>query len=178
MIMDELKYSVIISEDEIRKRVAELGREITLAYKGHDLVVIGVLKGSVPFFSDLIRSIDLPLVTDFISVSSYNGNKESSGKAVINHDINIPVKDRDILLVEDIIDTGITSRRLVDHLKEKKEPRSIKICALLDKKDARILGCEIKCDYSGFEVPGRFLIGYGLDYEEKYRNLPFVAALD
>jgi hypoxanthine phosphoribosyltransferase len=177
MKMNGLKYSVIIHEDEIRKKVYELGRKITLYYKDRDLVVIGVLKGSVPFFSDLIRAIDLPITTDFISISSYNGCKESSGKAVINHDIAIPVKNRDILLVEDIIDTGITSSCLVNHLKEK-GPRSIKICALLDKKGARNPSCNIRCDYSGFDVPEKFLIGYGLDYKEKYRNLPFIAALD
>jgi hypoxanthine phosphoribosyltransferase len=175
--MDGLKYSVIIREDEIRKRVAELGEEITRDYSGRDLVAICVLKGSIFFFADLIRAINLTLSTDFISASSYNGNKASSGKVTINHDITIPVKNRDIILVEDIIDTGITSRRLMDHLKEK-GPRSIKICSLLDKKTTRKPGCQIMCDYSGFVVPDRFLIGYGLDYDEKYRNLPFIATLD
>jgi hypoxanthine phosphoribosyltransferase len=177
MKMDGLKYSIIIREDEIRKRVAELGQEITRNYSGRDLAVIGVLKGSLLFFADLIRSIDLPLTTDFIAVSSYKGRKISSGKAEIKFDITIPVNDKDILLVEDIIDTGITSRRLVDHIKEK-GPCSVNICSLLDKVSARIPGAPLTCDYSGFVVPDRFLIGYGLDYEEKYRNLPFVAALD
>lgn len=177
MIMDDPKYRIIISEDAIRMRITELGEEISRDYKGCDLVVIGVLKGSILFFCDLIRAIDLPLTTDFISASSYNGNKESSGKAIIKHDITISVKNRDILLVEDIIDTGITSTHLIDHLKDK-GPRSIKICSFLYKKRVRNPLCDIRCDYSGFDAPDNFLIGYGLDYNEKYRNLPFIATLD
>ncbi|NLD38031.1 MAG: hypoxanthine phosphoribosyltransferase [Desulfatiglans sp.] len=170
-------HEIILSSEQIKERVSELGQEITRDYIGHDLLAICVLKGSILFFADLIRAIDLPLTTDFILVSSYNGNKESSGKAEIRHDITMPVKDRDILIVEDIIDTGISVDRIVEHLKEK-GPNSIKICVLLDKKGARSPSCNIRCDYSGFDVPEKFLIGYGLDYNEKYRNLPFIAAMD
>ncbi len=170
-------HEIIISSAQIKERVIEVGRQITLDYANKDLLAICVLKGSIIFFADLIRALDLPLTTDFISVSSYNGKKESSGKAEIKNDITIPVKDRDILLVEDIIDTGISVSRIVEHLKEK-GPRSIKICALLDKKGARNPSCNIRCDYSGFDVPEKFLIGYGLDYNEKYRNLPFIAVME
>ncbi|MBN1903562.1 MAG: hypoxanthine phosphoribosyltransferase [Deltaproteobacteria bacterium] len=170
-------HEIILFSEQIKEMVTELGRQITVDYVNRDLLAICVLKGSIIFFADLIRAIDLPLATDFISVSSYNGKKESSGKVEIKNDIAIPVKEKDILLVEDIIDTGISVSRIIEHLKGK-GPRSIKICALLDKKGARNPSCHIRCDYSGFDVPEKFLIGYGLDYNEKYRNLPFIAAME
>ncbi len=170
-------HEVILSSEQIQERVKELGKKITIDYADRELMAICVLKGGLPFFADLIRKIDLPLTTDFISISSYNGKKESSGNVEIRHDISVPVKERDILLVEDIIDTGMSVSRIVEHLKEK-APRSIRICALLDKKEARNPSCLVRCDYSGFDVPDKFLIGYGLDYNEKYRNLPFIAAME
>jgi hypoxanthine phosphoribosyltransferase len=177
--MDILNYphKIIISSEQINDRVIELGREITNDYKKKELLAVCVLKGSSVFFADLIRAIKLPLITDFISVSSYNGKKESSGKVEIRHDISMDVKGRDILIVEDIIDTGISVSRIVEHIKEK-GPRSLKICTLLDKKGARSPSCHIRCDYTGFDVPEKFLIGYGLDYNEKYRNLPFIAEME
>ena len=171
-----LPHEIVISEDRIRERVIELGVQITLDYKNRDLIVIGILKGSLLFFSDLIRNIQLPIFTDFLSVSSYNGRMQSSGDVKIINDISIPVKEKDILIIEDIIDTGATSKFLMEHLK-KQNPSSVKICSLLDKKNSRIPGNEIKIDYTGFEVPDKFLVGYGLDYKEKYRNLPCIAAI-
>ena len=170
-------HKILITENRIRERTSELGRQITLDYGGSDLVVIGILKGSLLFFADLIRHIDLPVLTDFLSVSSYEGNKKSSGSVKITSDITIPVKDRDLLIVEDIIDTGTTSKFLIDHLTGM-DPNSLKICALLNKQNAVNPMYDVKIDYHGFDVPDKFLIGYGLDYMEKYRNLPFIAALE
>ena len=176
MKIPDLSYEIIINEKQIKERISELGRQITRDYRNRDLVVIGILKGSLLFFADLIRSIQLPLLTDFLSVSSYNGNLNSSGSVQIVNDITLPVKDRDILLVEDIIDTGATSKLIIEHLLNK-NPVTLKICTLLNKKSARITGYDINIDYSGFDVPDKFLIGYGLDYQEKYRNLPYIATI-
>ena len=173
----DFPLEIILNEDQIRERVIELGVKITRDYSNSDLVAIGTLKGSLIFFADLIRHINIPIATDFISMSSYNGNMKSSGKVKIINDISIPVKDKDLLLVEDIIDTGATSKFIFDHLISK-YPISLKICSLLNKKSTRAPGYEINIDYSGFDVPDKFLIGYGLDYNEKYRNLPYVAAVE
>ncbi|MGD9161794.1 MAG: hypoxanthine phosphoribosyltransferase [Desulfobacteraceae bacterium] len=173
----DLSHKIIITENRIKERTNELGRQITLEYGNRDLVVIGILKGSLLFFADLIRHIDLPILTDFLSVSSYEGNKKSSGSVTITNDITIPVKDRDLLIVEDIIDTGATSKFLIDHLTGK-NPDSIKICALLNKQNSVNAVHDVKIDYYGFDVPDKFLIGYGLDYKEKYRNLPFIAEME
>ncbi|MBN2061386.1 MAG: hypoxanthine phosphoribosyltransferase [Deltaproteobacteria bacterium] len=169
-------YEVIINETQIQNKVKELGARITRDYEGKDLIIVGILKGSVVFLSDLIRSIDIPVSIDFISVSSYGCEKESSGIVRLLHDLTKPVKGRDILLVEDIVDTGLTLKYLMDNLSTR-EPRTIRICSLLDKKEARDNGIDLKIDYIGFTVPKKFLVGYGLDYDEKYRNLPFIAAI-
>ena len=174
-IMD-LSCEIILDENRIRERILELGEQITLDYMSRELVVIGVLKGSLLFFADLIRNINLPILTDFVTVSSYDGSKKSSGSVNIVNDITLPVKDRDLLIIEDIIDTGATSKFLINHL-ERKKPRSLNICALLNKKCVRIFENDIPVGYSGFDVPDEFLIGYGLDYEERYRNLPYIAAI-
>ena len=171
-----LPHEIIITENQIKKRIIELGNQITRDYRNSDLVVIGILKGSLIFLADLIRNIQLPLLTEFLSVSSYKGNMKASGSVRIINDIILPVKDMDILIVEDIIDTGATSKILIDHLKNK-NPRSLKICTLLNKQEARNTSDELSLDYIGFDVPDKFLIGYGLDYKEKYRNLPYIAAV-
>ena len=176
MEIPDLSYEIILNEDQIKERIIALGRQITRDYEGKDPVAIGVLKGSLPFFADLIRNIHLPLFTDFISVSSYKGNMKSSGGVKIINDISIPVKNKDILIIEDIIDTGATSKFLFNHFNNLK-PHSFKICTLLNKQHARIPEYDININYIGFEVPDRFLIGYGLDYQEKYRNLPYIAAV-
>ena len=172
----DCRYEIILNEMQIQNKVRELGARITRDYKGKDLVIVGILKGSVVFLSDLIRSIDLPMNIDFISVSSYGCEMESSGVVKLLHDLTKPVRERDILLVEDIVDTGLTIKYLVENLSAR-GPRTIKICSFLDKKEARSCDVNLKIDYIGFKVPKKFLVGYGLDYDEKYRNLPFIAAI-
>ena len=172
----DCSYEIILDEMQIRHRVRGLGRRITEDYKGKDLFVVGILKGSFVFLSDLIRSIDLPMNIDFISVSSYGCEMESSGVVRLLYDLANPIKGRDVLLVEDIVDTGLTMKYLVDNLSTR-DPRTIKVCSFLDKKEARSCEVDLKIDYMGFEVPKKFLVGYGLDYNEKYRNLPFIAAI-
>ena len=166
---------VLLSEEQIAAKVAELGRRITADYAGHELTLVSVLKGSLPFMADLMRSIDLPLRIDLMEVSSYGGNAtESSGLVRILKDLSAPIDGRDVLLVEDIIDTGLTLNYLMRYLRGK-NPQSISICALLDKPARRLV--EIPLDYVGFEIPDAFVIGYGLDFGEVYRNLRFVGVL-
>ena len=169
-------HDIVLSESQISERVRELGSEITKDYFGRNPVIVGLLKGSVTFLADLIRSIDLQLSIDFIEVSSYGGEMKSSGVVRILPDMKTSLEGRDVLLVDDIVDTGLTLAYLMEHFSTR-HPKSLKICALLDKKGARKPAIELKIDYVGFEVPNRFLVGYGLDYDEKYRNLPFIAAI-
>lgn len=169
-------HEVILSESEIKEKVKKLGLEITKDYSHKNPIVIGILKGSVIFMADLIRSIDLPISIDFIAVSSYGSEMQSSGVVRIQYDMKTSIEGQDVLLVEDIVDTGLTLAYLVENLSTR-HPKSLKVCALLDKKEARKPGIELKIDYVGFEVPDKFLVGYGLDYDENYRNLPFVAAI-
>lgn len=169
-------HEIILSESQIEKRVRELGIEITKDFFNQNPIIIGVLKGSVTFLADLIRSIDLQLNIDFIEVSSYGSEMESSGVVRIRHDVKTSIEGRDVLLVDDIVDTGLTLAYLMENF-SRRHPRSLKVCTLLDKKESRKPWIELKIDYVGFEVPSRFLVGYGLDYDEKYRNLPFIAAI-
>ena len=166
---------VLLSEDQIRAKVAELGQRITADYAGSEVTLVSVLKGSLPFMADLMRQIDLPLRIDLMEVSSYGGAAiESSGLVRILKDLSAPIDDRHVLLVEDIIDTGLTLNYLLRYLRGK-NPRSIKVCSLLDKPARRLV--EIPLDYVGFEIPDAFVVGYGLDYGEVYRNLRFVGVL-
>ncbi len=165
---------VLISEEAIRNRTRELGKEITEDYKDKDLVLIGILKGAAIFMSQLSMDIDLPLYMDFMSVSSYGKASRSTGEVRIVKDLDESVEGKDILIVEDIIDTGLTLSYLKDNLL-KRGARSVKVVTLLNKPDGRNILVDI--DYLGFEVPDEFIVGYGLDYAEKYRNFPFVAAL-
>lgn len=165
---------ILITEEEISERIKELGEEITRDYKEKDLMVVGILKGAVVFMSELCKRIDLPIDMDFMSVSSYGTSSKSTGEVKIIKDLDGSVEGKDILIVEDIIDTGLTLSYLTDNLK-KRGANSVKIITLLDKVIRRNL--QVKVDYLGFEVPNEFIIGYGLDYAERYRNLPFVAAL-
>jgi hypoxanthine phosphoribosyltransferase len=166
---------VLLSEDQIRAKVAELGQRITADYAGSEVTLVSVLKGSLPFMADLMRQIDLPLRIDLMEVSSYGGTAiESSGLVRILKDLSAPIDDRHVLLVEDIIDTGLTLNYLLRYLRGK-NPRSIKVCSLLDKPARRLV--EIPLDYVGFEIPDAFVVGYGLDYGEVYRNLRFVGVL-
>ena len=173
--LNEDVAEVLLSEDQIRARVTELGKRISADYAGRELTLVSVLKGSLPFMADLMRQIDLPLRIDLMEVSSYGGTAtESSGLVRILKDLSAPIEGRDVLLVEDIIDTGLTLNYLLRYLRGK-NPRSIKVCALLDKQARRLV--EIPIDYVGFEIPDAFVVGYGLDFGEVYRNLRFVGVL-
>jgi hypoxanthine phosphoribosyltransferase len=166
---------VLLTEAQIEARVAELGRQISADYAGRELTLVSVLKGSLPFMADLMRRIDLPLRIDLMEVSSYGGTStESSGLVRILKDLSAPIDGRDVLIVEDIIDTGLTLNYLIRYLKGK-NPNSIKVCSLLDKPARRLV--EIPIDYVGFEIPDAFVVGYGLDFGEVYRNLRFVGVL-
>ena len=166
---------VLLTEEQIARRVAELGARITADYQGGPLTLVSVLKGSLPFMADLMRAIDLPLRIDLMEVSSYGGSTtESSGLVRILKDLSASIAGEDVLIVEDIIDTGLTLNYLIRYLRGK-NPKSLRICTLLDKPARRLV--EIPVDYIGFEIPDQFVIGYGLDYGEVYRNLRFVGVL-
>ena len=166
---------VLLTEAQIAEKVAELGRRISADYAGRRLTLVSVLKGSLPFMADLMRQISLPLRIDLMEVSSYGGTAtESSGLVRILKDLSAPIEGRDVLLVEDIIDTGLTLNYLIRYLRGK-NPASLRICTLLDKPARRLV--DIQVDYRGFEIPDQFVVGYGLDYGERYRNLRFVGVL-
>lgn len=165
---------ILISEEELKAKVAELGKQISEDYRGKPLLLVCILKGSVVFMADLMRAIDIDCKIDFMSMSSYYYGTKSSGQVRIVLDLNKPVQDYDLLIVEDILDSGITLSYIKELLLPRK-PRSIKICTLLDKPERRV--ADIKADYSGFSIPDEFVIGYGLDYDEKYRNLPYVGVI-
>ncbi|MEO5985968.1 MAG: hypoxanthine phosphoribosyltransferase [Candidatus Limnocylindria bacterium] len=164
---------VLIDAETIRARVVELGVQLSADYAGRDPVLISVLKGSLVFLADLMRAMDLPSSIDLMEVSSYAGT-ETSGQVRILKDLSKPIEGRDVIVVEDIIDTGLTLNYLLRYLAERK-PASITIICLLDKPARRL--AEIPIDYRGFTIPDRFVIGYGLDYEERYRNLPYIGVL-
>ena len=166
---------VMISKEDIAERVRELGAQITREYAGKDLVLVGVLKGSCVFMSDLMRHIDLPMDIDFMAVASYKDATVSSGDVEILKDLTKPIRGKDVIVVEDIIDTGLTLHRLVDILGTR-GAESIKIATLLDKPEPRIKK-EVVVDYCGFEIPNKFVVGYGLDVAGRFRNLPFVAII-
>lgn len=166
---------VLVTPERLKERIRELGAEITRDYEGSNLLLIGVLKGSVFFMADLARSIDLPLEMDYMAVSSYGNATESSGVVRMLKDLDAPIAGRDVLIVEDIIDSGRTLSYLVELL-EQRGPASIEICTLLTKPER--LEVEIDCRYIGFEIPNRFVVGYGLDYAERYRNLEYICCLD
>lgn len=173
--MDKDIEKVLITEEQIRSRVAELGEELTRDYEGKDPVIVGVLKGVVVFYADMIRQIKTPCQMDFMWISSYAGTT-STGKMEVKRDISTDIKGRHVLILEDIFDTGNSLEFTVNHLK-KQNPASIKICTLLDKPERRRAGVTLKADYVGFTIPNAFVVGYGLDYNEKYRNLPYVGIL-
>lgn len=173
-MLEDIK-EILITEEEIKKKLKELGEKITQDYRDKDdVLIVGVLKGAVLFIADLIRHIDLPVKLDFMAVSSYGASTESSGIVRILKDLDQDVEGKNILIVEDIIDSGLTLSYLYNMLKSRK-PASIKICTLLDKPSRRKV--QIPVDYLGFEIPDYFVVGYGLDYDEKYRNLPFIGIL-
>ena len=165
---------ILLSEDQIKARIAELGRELTADYAGKNPIFIGVLKGVVMFFADMIRAIPLDCQIDFMAVSSYGGGTQSSGKIRIQKDISVDLAGRHVVILEDILDSGLTLSHTAAYLKTK-GPASLKICILLDKPDRR--KAEVQADYVGFTIPNLFVVGYGLDFDENYRNLPYVGVL-
>jgi hypoxanthine phosphoribosyltransferase len=165
---------VLVSQEDLQRRVAELGAEISRDYEGRDLVMVGVLKGAVMFIADLMRRLTVPCEIDFMAVSSYGSSTDSSGVVRILKDLDAPIEGRDVLIVEDIIDSGLTLHYLMRSLKAR-SPRSLEVCALLTKPERRRV--DLPTRYVGFEIPNCFAIGYGLDQSQKYRNLEYVAVL-
>jgi len=165
---------VLLSEEQLQVRIRELGRQISQDYAGKAPLMVGVLKGAAMFLVDLIRAVDLPLAIDFMAVSSYGAATESSGVVRILKDLETPIEGRDVVLVEDIIDSGLTIAYVLDMLR-RRGPASLKVCALLVKEQAAEAG--LKADYVGFTIPNKFVVGYGLDFDEKYRNLPYLGIL-
>jgi len=165
---------ILIDEETLHGRIAELGAQISDDYRGEDLLLIGVLKGAIFFMADLMRSIEIPCEVDFMAISSYGAGIDSSGVVRILKDLDVSIEGRNVLVVEDIIDSGLTLSYLLRNL-EAREPASLEVCALLTKPDRR--ENDVVCRYVGFEIPNRFVIGYGLDFAERYRNLPYVGVL-
>jgi hypoxanthine phosphoribosyltransferase len=165
---------VLIEEERLQTRIRELGRELSADYEGRELLLVGVLKGAVFFMADLMRSISVPCEIDFMAISSYGASTDSSGVVRILKDLDINIENRHVLVVEDIIDSGLTLSYLLRNL-ESREPATLEICALLTKPSRREIDVPVK--YVGFEIPNKFVIGYGLDFAERYRNLPYVGVL-
>ena len=173
--LDAAIGEILIDEETLAARVAELGAEVSADYEGRDLLLIGVLKGAVFFMADLMRHLTVACEVDFMAISSYGDATDSSGIVRILKDLDISIEGRDVLVVEDIIDSGLTLSYLIRNL-ESREPASLEVCALLTKPDRREI--EVPVRYVGFEIPNKFVIGYGLDFAERYRNLPYVGVLD
>jgi hypoxanthine phosphoribosyltransferase len=177
MVASELEKGVeeiLIDENALQSRIAELGAEITRDYEGREPLLIGVLKGAIFFMADLMRKIELPCEVDFMAISSYGAGVDSSGVVRIMKDLDVSIENRNVLIVEDIIDSGLTLSYLLRNL-EARHPASLEICALLTKPERR--ENDVRCRYVGFEIPNRFVIGYGLDFAERYRNLPYIGVL-
>src|SRR5688572_8067699 len=166
---------ILVQADDLQRRVKELGAEISRDYAGKELLLIGVLKGAVFFLSDLMRQIDVPCTVDFMAVASYGDATESSGVVRILKDLDAAIEERHVLIVEDIVDSGLTLEYLMRNLRNR-GPASLEVCALLTKPARR--RTEVRAKYIGFEIPDKFVIGYGLDHAERYRSLPYVAALN
>lgn len=166
---------VMFSQEEIEAKVIELAKQIEKDYKGQDLLLVGILKGASVFVADLMRKIDLNVNIDFMRVSSYGSGTVSSGTVKILKDLDVDIKDKNVLIVEDIIDSGITLRNLYDTLMTR-EPRSLKLCTLLNKPARKKVDVDV--DYVGFVIEDKFIVGYGIDYDEKYRNLPYIAIVE
>ena len=172
------KLTTYISEQQIQQAVCRIAKEIEADYKNKpdsNLLLVGILKGSTVFMTDLMRKIDMPLAIDFMSVSSYGKGTASTGNVKINMDLNINASDYDIIIVEDILDSGYTLSKLIQLLNTRK-PKSLKVCTLLDKPERRVT--DVKVDYVGFNIPDEFVVGYGLDYAQRYRNLPFIGVVE
>ncbi len=173
--MERIFGRPIVTQEQMRTRIKDLGRQIASDYANKDLILVGILKGAFAFYADLARAIRIPLRVDFLVVSSYGSRAKTSGKVKMVTDLTENIAGRDVLLVEDIVDSGLTAQHLTKTL-SKRKPKSIKVCALLNKPDRRQVTVHV--DYVGFEIPDKYVIGYGLDYQQKYRNLPYLAVLD
>jgi hypoxanthine phosphoribosyltransferase len=173
--MERIFGRPIVTQEEMRTRIRELGRQITADYADKDLVLVGVLKGAYAFYADLARALRIPMRVDFLVVTSYGTKAKPSGKVKMVTDLTEDIAGRDVLLVEDIVDSGLTVQYLLKTLSRRK-PKSIKVCALLSKPERRKVNVTI--DYVGFNIPNKYVVGYGLDYQQKYRNLPYLAVLD
>lgn len=173
--MERIFGRPIVTQEEMRARIRELGKQITADYTGKDFVLVGVLKGAYAFYADLARAIRIPMRVDFLMVTSDGSRAKKSGKVKKVTELTEDIKGKDVLLVEDIVDSGLTAQHLVKTLAQKK-PRSIKVCTLLSKPDGRTV--DLVIDYVGFKIPNKYVVGYGLDYQQKYRNLPYLAVLD
>jgi len=173
--MERIFGRPIVTQEQMRTRIKDLGRQIASDYADKDLILVGILKGAFAFYADLARAIRIPLRVDFLVVSSYSSRTKTSGKVKMVTDLTENIAGRDVLLVEDIVDSGLTVQHLTQTL-SKRKPKSIKVCALLNKPDRRQVTVHV--DYVGFEIPDKYVVGYGLDYQQKYRNLPYLAVLD
>ena len=173
--MEENIQEVLLSADQIKQRIEELGKVLSEDYKDKNPIIIGVLKGVVLFYADMIRQLTVPCEMEFMWISSYEGT-DSTGSVALKRDITVDIKDRHVLILEDIFDTGNSLSFVHKHLMEK-EPASLKICTLLDKPSRRKPGVTLEADYVGFTIPNAFVVGYGLDYNEYYRNLPYIGVL-
>src|SRR5512147_2410586 len=175
MSMDRIFGRPIVTQEEMRARIKELGKQIAADYAGKDFVLVGVLKGAYAFYADLARAIRIPMRIDFMIVTSYGSQSKTSGKVKVITDMTEDIKGKDVLLVEDIVDSGLTVQYLIKRLSAHK-PKSIKVCTLLSKPERRTIN--VPLDYVGFKIPNEYVVGYGLDYQQKYRNLPYLAVLD
>ena len=167
--------TVLITEEQIREKAKEIGAQITKDYEGKEIILIGILRGAVPWMAEVMKRIELDMVIDFMAVSSYGAATKSSGVVKINKDLDVNIDGRDIIIVEDIVDSGVTLSYLEGYL-QSRGATSIKLCSLLDKPEGRRV--DIKADYVGFTVDDRFIVGYGLDYDQRYRNLPYITWLE
>ena len=165
---------IMLTEEEVDSRIREIGEEISRDYAGKSIHLVCVLKGGSFFMTELAKRITVPVSLDFMSVSSYGGSTKSSGVVRIVKDLDEPLEDKDVLVVEDIVDSGRTLSYLLELLRDR-GPRSVKLCTLLDKPERRVV--DVKVDYTGFEIPDEFVVGYGLDYDQKYRNLPYIGVV-
>jgi hypoxanthine phosphoribosyltransferase len=173
--MERIFGRPIVTQEEMRARIKELGKQIANDYTGKDLVLVGGLKGAYAFYADLARAIRIPLRVDFLIVTSYGGQSQTSGKVKLITELTEDIKGKDVLVVEDIVDSGLTVQYLIKTL-TKHKPRSIKVCTLLSKPERRTI--DVPLEYIGFKIPNKYVVGYGLDYQQKYRNLPYLAVLD
>ncbi|MBR1691366.1 MAG: hypoxanthine phosphoribosyltransferase [Lachnospiraceae bacterium] len=169
------KISVMISEEEVDRRIQEIGEQISRDYAGEQVHLVCVLRGGSFFMCELSKRITIPVTLDFMSVSSYGNDTKSSGVVRIVKDLDDPLKDKHVIVVEDVVDSGRTLSYLLEMLK-KRDPKSLKLCTLLDKPERRVVN--VKVDYTGFEIPDKFVVGYGLDYAQKYRNLPYIGIVE